>query len=395
MRVRMVWAALAALALPGAVLGQTTVSVSGVLKGGYEHLRIGNYCTSVAQCGLFPHTAGSRNSQHGVVDDSSRIIFRVREELGDGLAAIGQLDMRMSLDAGVLTGLGNNHVGLQSRSLGRLFFGRQDLHYFNTESELTVRGSLRADSISLLSFAGPGLVTGPLGTPVAGQTRIAQIATTSRTANVAHYTTPNWGGFTAIVAYSSNATGPEADLGATTRRGRAWNLNPNFAGKNFQVGYSYWNSRPDAPSIAIPAPDQRSDRLYGSYRWGGLKVGLAWDRSRLFDTVAGVQTSNRTAWSVPAQYTWGSHGVYAHYTRARDDEAPGFAGLASGARMIALSYAYDLSRRTSVALTYARISNDANAGYTPFTSALLGLGATPVLAGEDPRVWGLTLRHTF
>lgn len=350
-----------AFALPGAALAQSSVTISGLFKGGFETLRYGQ-------------SAKANVSQSGVVDDSSRIIFNVREDLGGGLAAIGQYDMRISLDAGNLVGTGNNHVGLVSKNWGRLFIGRQDLHYFNRESNLTVRGSLRADSVSLLAFAGGG------ATPIAGATR---------TTNVVHYTTPNWGGFTAILAYSANPTAAEADIGSGVRKGRAWNFNPNMAGSNWQVGYSYWSSKNDA----FAANDQRGDRLYGSYRWGGLHVGLAWDKSKL-KNAAGVTTSNRTAWSLPVEYTWGNHGVYGHYTRARDDKAT---VANDGARMWALSYAYNFSKRTSVALTYASIRNDVAANYNLFTSAALGLGggAGAIVAGEDPRMWALTLRHAF
>jgi predicted porin len=259
-----------AFALPGVALAQSSVTISGFLKGGYETLSMGN-------CG---RAAGTHCSQHGVVDDSSRIIFNMREDLGGGLAAIGQLDMRMSIDAGVLAGSGNNHVGLQSKSWGRIFFGRQDLHYFNRDSELTVRGSLRADSISLLAFAGGGAVA---------------IAGATRTPNVIHYTSPNWGGLTVIGAYSSTgATAVESDIGTVHRKGRAWHLNPNFAGKNFQVGYSYWSAKPDGP---VGTLDQKAHRLYGSFTWGGLKVGLAWDNSELDSTTPGVgKVSDRHAW---------------------------------------------------------------------------------------------------
>jgi predicted porin len=104
-----------------------------------------------------------------------------------------------------------------------------------------------------------------------------------------------------------------------------------------------------------------------------------------------VTTSDRTAWSIPASYTWGPHSIHGHYTKARNDKAT---AAQDGAKMFALAYAYDLSKRTSVALTYARISNDVGALYNFFTSASLGLGATAV-AGSDPRMWGVTLRHAF
>lgn len=372
------------LAAPVAALAQSSVTISGFLKGGFEGLS-------------YSQTAKVGNTSHtGVVDDSSRIIFNVREDLGGGLAAIGQVDVRVGLDSGAIAANGNNHVGLVSKNWGRIFIGRQDLHYFNRESELTVRGSLRADSISLLSYAGGGTVA---------------IAAASRTPNVVHYTTPNWNGFTVIGAYSSNpnpavavagvgaaGNGAEADIASGVRKGRAWHLNPNWAQKNFQVGYSYWSAKQDAAGAANANADQRSDRLYGSYNWGGLKVGLAWDKSKLKTATTGVLASNRTAWSIPVQYRWGNHGVYGHYTKARDDKAT---AVQDGAKMWAVSYAYDLSKRTSLALTYAKITNDGSNGvggaYTFFTSAALGIGAGTgaQAAGEDPKMWGVTVRHAF
>ena len=356
-------------AAPAAALAQSSVTISGFLKGGFEGAKYGNF-----------RAGGGNSSQTGVVDDSSRVIFNVVEDLGGGMQAIGQVDMRVGLDTGALAATGNTHVGLRSKSWGRIFLGRQDLHYFNRESDLTTKGSLRADSISLLAYAGGGGVA---------------IANATRTANVIHYTTPNWGGFTLIAAYSSNPSAVEADLNSPIRKGRAWNLNPNFAGANWQVGYSYWTSKNDGAGATNSAAggDQRGDRLYGSYAFPmGFKLGLAWDRSKIKGAGDGIEYSKRTVWSIPMSYTWGNHSIHGHYDRAADDKA--MAGDQK-ARMFALSYQYDLSKRTSAAITYARINNNSGATYNFFTGASLGVHNLAVAAGEDPRLWGVTLRHAF
>jgi predicted porin len=284
------------------------------------------------------------------------------------------------------------------------------VHYVNTESYLALKGDLRADSTSLLSFV--------QGTA---------IANASRTQNIIHYTTPNWGGFTVIAGFSTNPSGQDLDGGTVARKGRAWVVNPNFEGRNFQIGYSYWSSKPDAgttttfacngaptnvtaatsnvtgvttisatcaagtTTAAVAAVDQRGDRLYGSYAWGGLRVGLAWDKSRL-KTITGTETNRRTAWSIPVGYVWGPHEIHGHYTKARDDKVT---AAQDGAKMIALSYAYNLSKRTALAFTYAKIRNDTGATYNFFTSTSLGDAAGAVLAGEDPRIFAFTMRHAF
>ena len=90
-----------ALTAPVAAFAQSSVTITGVFKGGFESLKYSN-------------SAKANQSQTGVVDDSSRVIFNVREDLGGGLAAIGQVDMRFGTDSGALSAAGNNHVGLQS-----------------------------------------------------------------------------------------------------------------------------------------------------------------------------------------------------------------------------------------------------------------------------------------
>ena len=389
-------------AAPVAALAQSSVTISGLLKGGVEQLKYSNFG------GGNPAGRAGMSSQYGIVDDSSRIIFNVTEDLGGGMQAVGQLDARWAPDTGALAGTGNSWIGLQNRtSWGRIIFGRQDVHYFNRESELTNKNSLRADSISLLAFAG---AYGAVGSTPNGGTAIANA---SRTPNILHYTTPNWSGFTVIAAWSSAsgsagagananaagaglASGNDADL-TGTHRGNAWTINPNYAGANWQVGYSYWKQKTE--SSALTALDQRSDRLYGSYTFnlggGGLKVGLAYDHTKLTAIVGGATTSKRDVWSIPIGYTWGNHNINGHYTWAQKDKAGAANGLDTKASMFAIGYAYDLSKRTSVGVSYAQINNHANAAYSFFTNGSLGLGNAGVMVGEDPKTWGVTMRHQF
>ena len=391
-----------ALAAPGVALAQSSVTISGIFKASLENIRLGGISAARS-------TAGTNTSENRVADDSSRILFNVVEDLGGGLQAIGQADLRMPMASGNVVAMsGNTHVGLRSASMGRVFVGRQDVHYGNTESDMSVlAGDLRADSVSLLAYTRDG-------TAIAGATR---------TPNIIHYTTPNFSGFTAIVAYSTGpgtggATGQpnvsnvgavvnattisapqQGDMATAIRKGSAININPNYAASNFQVGYSYWNSKPDGGTAATSSgngnADQRSDKIYGSFKMAGFKVGLSWDKSRLKGNVgaaAGTELANRTAWSIPVSYMMGNNGFHFHYTKARDDKAT---AAQDGAKMVALSYQYTLSKRTSVGLTYAKITNDAGATYNFFTNATLGNSGASATAGEDPRMVAATIRHAF
>ena len=385
-----------ALAAPGLALAQSSVTISGVFKVSLENLRIGSRVA-----------AGLNNSENRVSDDSSRILFNVVEDLGGGLQAIGQADLRMPMASGnVIAMSGNTHVGLRSASLGRVIVGRQDVHYGATESDMSVlAGDLRADSISLLAYMANGVA----------------IANATRTPNIIHYTTPNFGGFTAIVAYSTGPTGgatgqpnvsnvgaaaatgataaQQSDLSSSIRKGNAFTFNPNYAASNWQIGYSYWNMKPDSGQLLSASAaqlDQRSNKLYGSFKIAGFKIGLSWDKSKLTGNsgaTAGVRTNERTAWSLPISYIMGNNGFHFHYTKARDDTVT---VAQDGAKMVALSYQYTLSKRTSVGLTYAKITNDTGAAYNFFTTSSLGNSTgAGVAAGEDPRLFAGTLRHAF
>lgn len=360
-----------ALAAPGLAMAQSSVTISGIFKASLENIRIGS------------KVAATNATESRIADDSSRIIFNVKEDLGGGLAAIGQIDVRFNISSGVAgstAASGNTHVGLLSNSLGKFIVGRQDVHYFNNESSLTaLAGDLRADSISLMSSAGGGTQA---------------IAVTSRTSQVMQYTSPNFGGFTISGAYSTNgANGVQTDTTTTVRKGSSWNLNPNFKGSNFQVGWSYYRSKNDGGGATLATGDQKSNKLYGSFNIAGFKLGLAWDKSTITDTtgVAG-DISERTAWTFPVSYNMGAHGFHAHYTKARDDQK--IAGDNS-AKMFAMSYQYSLSKRTSVGLTYAKITNAAAATYNFFTGTSLGNSPAAAAVGEDPRLFAATLRHAF
>src|SRR5512134_274696 len=98
MREPVLAAALAAfLAAPATALAQSSVTISGVLKMAAEHVKLGQ-------------SAKSPSGETRVVDESSRIMFNVVEDLGGGLQAIGQVDLRVTMDSGALAGSGNNHV---------------------------------------------------------------------------------------------------------------------------------------------------------------------------------------------------------------------------------------------------------------------------------------------
>jgi len=371
-----------ALAAPGAAMAQVTIS--GVFKVGVSNISMGGTVTP----------GRANDSQMRVDDNSSRILFNVTEDLGGGLAAIGQLDVRFAPDqAGAAPannpiGSGNTYVGLRSTSWGTVSLGRWDLHYGNQPDDLPSKaGALMGAATSLMDYQGAGTVA---------------IANATRTANVIKWDSPNWGGFALTAAYSTSplAASSEGDMGvAPSGDGSGLNAKASFTGSNWQIGASMWEAETEAVNTAVaatatnyinPRLEQSSQVVWGYIRFGGFKIGAAMNQAEL--TTAGTVTSDRVAYTVPASFTTGPHNFYAHYTIADDDDAT---VAEDGATMMAVAYVYDLSKRTSVGITYATIDNDTGGRYNFFTGTSLGSADAAVGAGEDPTIIQLTLRHAF
>jgi predicted porin len=369
------------LAAPATALAQVTIS--GIFKVGIEQIKVGS-----------PSATRGQSSQMRVDDNSSRIIFGVTEDLGAGLAAIAQVDMRFQPEGGGgPAASGNTWVGLRSNAWGSITLGRHDLHYGKQPDDLASKaGALHAAAVSLMDHASAGT---------------APVAVTSRTANNILWNSPNWGGFTLAAAYSEAPFGSEGDMTrGATRKGRATNFNPAFTASNWQIGASVWNSENEGGSTAAPAAgtvspigaatvaasrEEKGTVIYGYWRFGAFKLGAAVNNSEI--TAGGTKISDRQAWTVPFSFTTGAHNFYATYTKADTDDV---LGTGTDAKMMALAYVYDLSKRTSVGVTYAKIDNAANAAYTFFTgSGALGSPDAVPAFGEDPQLLQFTVRHAF
>ena len=145
--------ALATLAAATGAMAQVTIS--GYFGGSYDMYSVTN--ANAARTG--------NTSENRISDHSSRVQFNVNEDVGGGITAVGQFDLRFNLDQtqrlstevaalGSTTSAtgtqgkavnsavvnpnsgGNNHVGLRFKDLGTIRLGRQDVYYVDTASLL-------------------------------------------------------------------------------------------------------------------------------------------------------------------------------------------------------------------------------------------------------------------
>jgi len=386
-----------ALALPGAASAASSVTITGFFKLSYAYTKVSN------------QPAGGSQSQDRVQDESSRIYFRVVEDLGGGLQAIGQVDWRIALDAGSSGASGANWVGLRSKSWGQATIGRHDLHYIYTEDQSYSRGgSLKGTNTSIIAYSVGGVFA---------------IANATRTPNTIVWDSPNWKGFTLKAAYSANPyAASEGDIGSTTSDGWALNIAPQYNAKNWGIGYSYWQGKNDGTTFTLAANSPlgagaivnaqiktTGNRVNAHYQWGGFRVGVVWDQAKTKDqngatvasAVCGVGVgcgtiSKRNAWSIPLRYDFGKWSVFGHYSWALRDKGQAFQNLDSKAKMWTIGASYSLSKRTKLALEWAQLKNKEDASYNLFTN-VGGLGSTSnaVAPGQDPSQLAFTVTHNF
>jgi predicted porin len=215
------------------------------------------------------------------------------------------------------------------------------------------------------------------------------IAAATRTPNVIKWDSPNWGGFTLTAAYSTGISAQEADL-TGTETGMAYNVKAVYTAANWGVGGSIWNSTSDGATSATQV-EQDSQAFWGWIRFGGFKVGAGVNMAEV--TTGSTSNNDRMSYTIPLSFNTGPHTFYAHYTVADDDDAT---TATDGAEMIAFAYVYDLSKRTSVGITFATIDNDTGAAYNFFTNTGgLGSASSAMTAGEDGQLVAFTVRHAF
>jgi predicted porin len=367
------WVALAAMLAVGGVHAQSSVTMGGILKAGVAQTKYSN-------------GASQNGNGLSVGDGSSRLLISFNEDLGGGLRAIGQFDIRMRVDdnggagAAPTTAVasqlatGNTFLGLAG-GFGTFRLGKLDTHYcFGADTHGSRATALTASSCGILGYVGG------VG---------SSIANASRSTNIIRYDLPTMAGFSGGVAYSTAFQSTEGLLGAD--KGNAFSANFQYSGGPFFGGVSYWNAKNEAKTSI-----QKGGTLAVRGTFGIFSIGLTIDKSH-----AGNLGSEavRDAVSVPMTLRLGAGTLLATYTKAGDRKQINKVAD-SGASLISVGYDYSLSKRTSIGISFARLSNDRLANYQLYTQAGLvghasGTNAGGTLPNQDQQQLYFGIRNAF
>lgn len=348
---------LAALAA-GPALAQSSVSLSGIVDLGVRQVRN----TDV----------GALNSMVSGSNATSRFILRGSEDLGGGLSAGFHLESGLNADTGQSassTTLFDRRatIGLVSKTLGEIRLGNDYVPSYlnwNRYDPFSVVGVARTSN--LISATPTGPIKSAFG---------ANPNTTVRASNSLQLLLPALGGLEGGLMVA-------AGEGGTAEKGqhRVVAARLGWANKTFGVSGATTRTRNDLTGDE----DFRDTAVGGFYDAGVVRLSAGWRQFR-FDQAK--QTNLLVGASVPI----GASGSL-RLSWNQVDFGGSVAGAsldAHDARQIGIGYVHDLSRRTALYGTFAKLDNDG-----ALKLSIPG-GPSGLPAGGSSRGVEFGVRHNF
>ncbi|MGE5307312.1 MAG: porin [Alphaproteobacteria bacterium] len=323
-----------------------TAAQADVKVSGYGHMSL----DSIKGCKNAACTENSTNWD--VSSNASNVVISANEDLGGGLKGIFQVQEFVRLDNnnsgnGALSG-GNSGVGLGG-DWGSVMLGNWD------------------------SGAKQNGAAFDLFNNQIGDSRNADRAN-NRVANLLWYVSPNMGGFTAMVAHSTNTnnTGPALDTST-----EANSLMAKFEQGPLLIGVGY-----DKLSLGDGAPAGAEGDKWTNL---GGKYTLPSDTSLILfyqkhDNAGGVSTADTKTMGIGAAQKFGGNNVvkFQYYTVKVEDT-----GFSAKPKLWALGFDHNFSKTFTGYVAYAQAKNESGANATNMSMAGGGHGDNPGTADGE------------
>lgn len=294
---------------------------------------------ALAVCGAFAGTAAAQTTVtlYGLVDigiaretggpaggvtkvdgsgmhSGNRLGFRGTEDLGGGLSALFVLETGFNSDNGSLAQGGlmfgrQSLVGLKG-SFGQLTAGRHYSPHFLAVDSMDPLDGISGGSFNLLRR-------------------------TTRTDNTIFYTTPAMGGFSSQLAYGFG------EVAGNSSASRFMGGNVAYTAGPLVVKAAYHNAK-----NATATDTAKNTFIGGSYNFGAVKATLQYQVEK------GAGAVNAASTLLGAQVPVGAGTIMTSYIRKNDKAATD-----NDARMFAVAYTYNLSKRTNFYTSVMHIKN--------------------------------------
>jgi len=405
---------LMAVAVAGA-FAVPTLAVAQVTVSGKLGIQLTNFKLSNA----LPARAGTTSSSTFVNDNASIIRIGAREDLGDGMEAFGQYEIRPNLDGSNGTGTaggsvagalpvgsqtGVSFVGIRSNTFGAIRAGTMPTWGDGQGSGLSPETSQHYSTSGMTNYIQVG------GTMVS--------FSSSRQTNVIMYDAPAIGDLRISAGWSSNPIGVDDDLSRlatatnTNRKGQAWYFLPNYTVAGIgKFGWAYADIKTETAQASMY--DLKANKLYWEGAVAGVELGLSWAKITMkaadaasaaalagtaANQVTGAASGSRvvdvTKWWIPVRYKVGKNTFGFMYIKSADDKVM---NGDQSSKQTSLAYNYSFSNRTNAGVSWIRVKNGANAGYdmTSLTGNGYGAAGASMGQGEGSTVIAVSLNHNF
>ncbi len=352
--------AVAALA-SGAAFAQSNVQVYGVADFGL----------AVNGSSLNGTSTGQSTRFDSGIASGSRLGFKGTEDLGNGLKALFNFEMGLTLDDG---------ASAQGRT-----FGRQSYVGLTGGFGTVIGGRIYTPHYTLMAQIDPfGLGTAGRANNLFGSSSIAAgLYDPVRVNNTVAYVSPSFSGLSVTAAYGTNSLDNQEAAASQSNQNRLFAIAPTYTNGALTIGGNYHQVKLDGNAL-IGAGNQgklSSYTLAAKYDFGVLALSGAYGSNKV--EVNSNDADKVRNWLIGVSAPIGAKVVLkASYNILKDK-----VNSDSDAKQFAIGADYLLSKRTKLYTAFSKISNDDGAAYTVAHAS----GG----AGNNESQFNLGINHSF
>lgn len=339
--------ALAALgAMAGAANAQSTVTLYGLLDadvGGYKN----NVSQTVLGVTSLQSVTQTKIESGGL--NGSRWGMRVKEDIGGGMAIVGNLESGFDISNGT-SSQGSRLFGRRANvgvaaGFGTVVIGRNTSSYDDVSADHAMMGQTIFDPSNTNNGTNGATLAAVAAAPTAANLVAAGadflnrnatwVGYASRFDNSIKYSSPVFSGFSGGFMY---ATGENKT--ATVSASDTVSANLKYANGPLLVSGGYQNE--GFARTAAAKPSLENALLSVAYDFGMAKVGAGFNRAKYKEiTATGADVPSQDEWNLSVAVPFGATTLSAGYARSKGDAL----GTSSGFGVQAL---YALSKRTTL-----------------------------------------------
>jgi predicted porin len=352
MQMKLIALAVAAAAAAPA-FAQSNVTISGVADAFYGRLKGDGYkaYNAVNSGGL----------------SGSRIALNGAEDLGNGLKAIFQMEQKFNITDGAsdLTSTRQSYVGLAG-GFGAIVAGRlQAPGYYVGKFDALASAAISPQAI----LSGGNMIGGAVKSTISP-------GDMARLNSAVAYLSPNFGGFSAVVAASASAhVGEQSTLTDSAQDTGVYGLGLNYAAGPVAVGFVHHNIQNYAGGEDLDATE---NMIGASFNAGFLTVLGSYQNAKLKDT------KTNKLYQVGVVVPVGAGNIHAAFGKLDMDNDD------LDATSYTVAYTHALSKRTTAYAGYNMTKNEDGQGL-----GLTTVGDTSATTGGNASGIVVGVRHTF